>query len=105
MRDTLFPPPSFFAANDPATAPAARRVHQICNKATWQSLGFGGKLYAGLLVLAWPFIAAVGAFLWLRRNGGSIRAMTGKSGPRHFVEMLRLAIHHRIPPKYYYMFE
>jgi hypothetical protein len=105
MRDTLFPPPSFFNTQDAAIAPAARRVHRICNQAVWRSLGFGGLIYAGLLVLAWPLTAAGVALHWLRRNGAAIRAMSGKSALRQFVEMLSLAIRHRIGPKYYYMFE
>jgi hypothetical protein len=80
-------------------------VHRICNKAVWRSLGFGGKFYAGFLALAWPFTAAGVAIHWLRRNRAPIRAMTGKSAPRQFFEMLQLATRHRISPKYYYMFE
>jgi hypothetical protein len=105
MRDTLFPPPSFFISKHPATSATAHRVHQICNDAVWRSLGFAGKLYAGFLALAWPLSAAGISFYWLRRNGAAIRAMTGKSAPRQFIEMWHIAIRHRIVPKYYYMFE
>jgi hypothetical protein len=105
MRDNLFPPPRFIVSKDPATAPAAARVHQICNKAVWRSLGFGGRIYGALLVLLWPLTATAAALPWLRRNGAAIRAMTGKSRLRQFIEILGLALRHRISPRYYYMFE
>jgi hypothetical protein len=105
MRDTLLPPPRFRISTDRATSPAARRVHQICNVAVWRSLGFGGRLHAGALAIAWPLIATGFAFYWLRQNGAAIRAISGKGKPRQFFEMLRLAIRHRIGPKHYCMFE
>jgi len=105
MRDNLFPPPRFFVSEHPATAPAALRVHQICNKAVWRSLGLGGRLYAALLALVWPVTAAAASMPWLRRNSAAIRALTGKGKLRQFIEILRLAIRHRISPRCYYMFE
>jgi hypothetical protein len=105
MRDNLFPPPRFYISSSAATARAALRVHRICNKAVWRSLGFGGRIYAVLLVLAWPLTAAAAAYPWLKRNGAAIHALSGKSMLRQFVEILLLAIRHRISPRYYYMFE
>jgi hypothetical protein len=105
MRDTLFPPPRFFKPRDAATAPAARRVHEICDRATWHSLGLGQRLYAAMLVLVWPLIATFAALPWLRRNAGAIRAMTGKGVLRQFAEIVWLALKHRVSPRYYYMFE
>jgi len=105
MRDNLFPPPRFYISDDPAINPAALRVHHICNKAVWRSLGFGGRLYAALLVLVWPLTAMAAAVPWLRRNGTAIEALTGKSKLSQLIEILRLALRHRISPRYYYMFE
>jgi len=105
MRDTLFPPPRFFKSRDAATAPAARQVHEICDRAVWHSLGFGQRLYAASLVLAWPLTATAAALPWLRRNAAAIEAMTGKGTLRQFAEILGLALKHRASPRYYYMFE
>jgi len=105
MRDTLFPPPRFFNSRDAATAPAALRVHQICNDAVWRSLSLPERLYAAWLAFAWPATATGVAIHWLRRNAAAIRAMTGKSALRQYREMLGLALRYRMNPKYYYMFE
>ena len=105
MRDTLFPPPRFFNSRDAATAPAALKIHRICNDAVWRSLGFGARLYATALTLVWPLTATGAALPWLRRNAAAIRRLTGKSAPRQYWEMLGLALRHRISARYYYIFE
>jgi hypothetical protein len=58
-----------------------------------------------VLAVFWPLIATINAIPWAFRNGRAIRAMTGKGSFRQFVEMVALAVRHRITPKYYYMFE
>ena len=90
---------------DAATAPAAHRVHAICNAATWRSLGFGERIKAAALALCWPVTAALAAVPWLRKNAASVQAMTGKSGWRQFREIIGLAMRHSISPRHYYMFE
>lgn len=105
MRDSLFPPPRFFFFPDPATVPAARRVHQICNRAVWRSLGPLGKLYGAALTLAWPVTDGAVALHWLKRNGAAVKALTGKSAIRQFFEIVGLGMRHHISPKYYFMFE
>lgn len=105
MRDTLFPPPRLFSSRNAATAPAARRVHEICNRAVWRSLGFGERIRAAALSLCWPVTAAIVSVPWLRRNAAPVRAMTGKSALRQFREIIGLAMRHQISPRYYYMFE
>ena len=105
MRDTLFPPPRFFNSRDAATAPAALRVHRICNDATWRSLGLGQRLYAAALVLSWPLTVAVVSIRWIRRNAAPVRRLTGKGALRQFREILGVGLRHRISPRYYYMFE
>jgi hypothetical protein len=105
MRDSLFPPPQFSIAKDAATAPAARRVHEICNTAVWRSLGFVDRLSAVLLAATWPVTAVAISLPWLRRNAKAVAAMTGRSAIRQFREMVALAVRHRIQPRYYYMFE
>jgi hypothetical protein len=105
MRDRSIPPPRFFNSSDPATAPDARRVHQICNAATWRSANLARQLGYAALALLWPCIAAGMSIPWLRRNAAAIRALTGKGMARQFAEILRLAVAHHVTPQYYYMFE
>jgi hypothetical protein len=105
MRDTLFPPPWFFNFKDAATAPAASKVHRLCNDAVWRSLGFGQRLYAGALALAWPVTAAAISIPWIRRNAAPIRRLTGKRAFRQLREMWAIAVKYRISPRYYYIFE
>ena len=105
MRDSLFPPPRFSTAKDPATAPAARRVHEICNAAVWRSLGFGARMRAAFLAAAWPVTVVAISLPWLRRNAAAVAAMTGRSPIRQFREMVALAVRHNITARYYYMFE
>jgi hypothetical protein len=94
-----------FGSRDSAAAPVALRFHAICNRAVWRSLGFGAKLRAAGLAIAWPLTAAVSVTPFLLRNARPIRAITGKSGLRQFVESVGVAIRHNVPPKYYYIFE
>ncbi|HVZ02184.1 MAG TPA: sugar-transfer associated ATP-grasp domain-containing protein [Dongiaceae bacterium] len=105
MRDKSIPPPRLFRSSDPATAPAARRVHEICNAAAWRSAGLARQVRYAALALLWPFIAAGMSLRWLRRNAAAIRALTGKGTARQFAEILGLAVAHHVTPKYYYMFE
>jgi hypothetical protein len=105
MRDTLFPPPRFFVPRPIATAPAALRLHAICNRAVWRSLGLGQKLLAAALRVAWPLTAVGSVMPFLLRNAAPIRALTGKSALRQFAESFGLAIRHNMPPKYYYIYE
>jgi hypothetical protein len=105
IRDTLFPPPRIFGTGAGATAPSARRVHQICNTAVWRSLGFGGRIGAAALACCWPVTAAAVSIPWLKRNAAPVRAITGKGALRQFREIIRLAMRHSISPRYYDMFE
>lgn len=105
MRDRLFPPPRLFRSRDAATAPAARRVHEICNAASWRDMGLAQRIYAAALSLAWPVTAAAASIPCLRRNAAAVTAMTGKSAMRQFREIVGLAFRHQISPRYYYMFE
>src|SRR5690348_12903342 len=105
MRDKTMPPPHLFISSDPSVSPAARRVHAICNSATWRLAKPGRRVRFFVLAVLWPLIASGIAIRWLQRNGAEIRAMTGKSTARQFIEMLHLAVRHRVTPKYYSMFE
>ena len=105
MRDRSIPPPRLFKSSDPSVAPAARRVHEICNTAAWRSATLARQLRYVLFAVLWPLIAAGMSIGWLRRNAAAIRALTGKSTARQFAEIMRLAVRQRVTPKYYYMFE
>jgi hypothetical protein len=105
MRDSLFPPPRFFNSKDTATAPAALRIHHICNNAVWRSLSLAQRIGAAWLAAVWPLTATAISLPWLRRNAAAVTAMTGRSAIRQFREIVALAVRHNIPPKYYYMFE
>jgi hypothetical protein len=105
MRDKSIPPPRLFRSRDASIAPAARRVHEICNSAAWRSTTPARRLRYAVLALFWPLLAAGMAMPWLQRNAAAIRALTGKSAARQFCEIVRLAVAHHITPKYYYIFE
>ncbi|MES1151365.1 MAG: hypothetical protein ABUL54_05675, partial [Dongia sp.] len=102
MRDKSIPPPRLFRSSDPSTASCARRVHEICNTAAWRTVNPAGKFRYTVLALLWPFIAASMSIRWLRRNAAAIRALGGKGAARQFVEILGLAVRHRLSPRYYY---
>ena len=105
MRDKSIPPPRFFRSRDASTAPAARRVHEICDSAVWRFATPARRLRYAVLVLLWPLLVAGMAMPWLRRNAAATRTLTGKSATRQFCEIVRLAVAHRVTPKYYYIFE
>ncbi|MDQ7248145.1 sugar-transfer associated ATP-grasp domain-containing protein [Dongia sedimenti] len=105
MRDNLFPPPWFNSAGNRAPSPAARRVHEICNRAVWRSLGGAERVWAALLSIVWPATAAAFALPLWWRNAAAVRRLTGKGAGRQFREIIALAVRHRIVPKYYFAFE
>jgi hypothetical protein len=105
MRDKSIPPPRLFWTSDPSVAPAARRVHEICNAAAWRTAKLGRRLRYLTLALLWPLVAAGMSVQWLRRNAAAIRAATGKGTARQFAEIIGLAMRHHVTPKYYYIFE
>jgi hypothetical protein len=105
LRDTLLPPPRLFFPSRNGEPGPAERIRRICDAAVWRSETAIGKLRFAALALLWPLLAAFSAIPWLRRNGRSIRNLTGKGRLRQFCEMLGLALRHRIGPKYYSMFE
>ncbi|WP_119305210.1 sugar-transfer associated ATP-grasp domain-containing protein [Dongia deserti] len=88
----------------PADAPAGR-VHRLCNQALWPAGDFiaGGRNL--VLIALWPFIAAVRGWKQLRLRGATFHRLTGISQRRQFADMVRLAVHHRVPPIYYYRYE
>jgi hypothetical protein len=105
LRDTLLPPPRLFFPRSDEKSEPAERIRRICDAAVWRSETVAGKLRFAVLALLWPFLATFSAIPWLRRNGRSIQELTGKGYFRQLREMLGLALHHRISPKYYSMFE
>jgi hypothetical protein len=104
-RDRLFPPPWLFGSRNRALSPAAQRVHEICNRTVWRSLGAVERLQATVLALVWPAVAAVTAFPLWRRNAKAVRELTGKGALRQFAEIMHVAVHHRVVPRYYFAFE
>src|SRR3954466_3696892 len=99
MRDTLFPPPWFFDTKDAATSPAARRVHEICNRAVWRSLGAADRLRAAALAIAWPVVAVGFGLPLVWRNAAAVRALTGKGALRQLGELVCVAVRYRAVPK------
>lgn len=105
LRDSLLPPPRLSFPRSEGKPGPAERVHRACDAAVWRSESVTGKLRFAVLALLWPVFALVVALPWLRRNAGSVRALSGKGWARQWREILGLAVRHRISPKYYYMFE
>jgi hypothetical protein len=105
LRDNLLPPPRLFFPRKSREPDSAERVHRLCDAAIWRAASpFGGLRFA-VLALLWPLLAAFAAMPWLRRNGKTVKGLTGKGYGRQISEIVGLAVNHRIGPKYYYVFE
>ena len=105
IRDGLYPPPFILGLYLPAADTPAGRVHRLCNQALWPA----GDVIAGgrnlMLIALWPLIASARAWKEVRKRGDTLRRRTGISKRQQFFEMVRLALHHRVPPIYYYRYD
>lgn len=105
LRDGLYPPPFILGLYLPAANTPAGRVHRICNQALWPP----GDVVSGgrnlFLIAMWPLIASIRAMREVRRRGNTLMRVTGKSRCRQFLEMVQLAVCHRVPPVYYYRYD
>ncbi len=105
LRTTRYPPPFLFGFGLADSRSPAERIHRVCNKALWPA-GDVVLTARNLATIAlWPIIASARALRSLRRHGRTVQRITGKSRWRQFVEQVALAVRHRIPPFYYYVYE
>lgn len=105
IRDGLYPPPFFVGRHVPPNDTAAGRIHRLCNAALWRSRDLIGMLLNLALIVSWPMVASIRAIKAIRKLGDVIQEATGKTKLEQFLEQLRLAVDHRIPPVYYYVYE
>jgi hypothetical protein len=87
-----------------AESPAAF-IHRLCNEARQPARDIGGAALNAALILSWPFIASLRAHMAVGLHGARVQWLTGKTKPEQFIEQLGLALRHRIPPIYYYVYE
>jgi hypothetical protein len=87
-----------------AESPAAF-IHRLCNEARQPARDIGGTALNTALILSWPFIASLHARMAVGLHGARVQWLTGKTKPEQFIEQLGLALRHRIPPIYYYVYE
>jgi len=105
IRDRLYPPPFVLGLHLPPPDTSAGRVHRLCNQALWPAGDLMASARNLLLMAGWPAIASARALRQVREQGDALRWLSGKSKLQQFIEQVKLAIHHRIPPKYYYAYE
>ncbi len=105
IRDRLYPPPFIFGWTVPGPNSSAGRVHRLCNRALWPRGDVIGAITNAALIVLWPFVASGRALEAIRKDGETVRRLTGKSKPRQFIEQLGLAVGCRISPRHYYFYE
>ncbi len=105
FRDRLYPPPFLLGWHLPPAESPAGHVHRLCNQAQWPEGDAVVSARNLALIALWPAVASVRAVKSVRRFGDVHRQVSGKSKSRQFLEQLRLAVYHRIPPLYYYKYE
>jgi hypothetical protein len=100
-----YPPPFVFGWSLPPSDTAAGRIHRLCNRVLWPA----GDLFASArnlwLIVTWPLVAVAQALTEIRKQGGEVALVHGKSPKDQFFEQLGLALRHRIAPRYYYAYE
>ncbi|HEY1383380.1 MAG TPA: sugar-transfer associated ATP-grasp domain-containing protein [Dongiaceae bacterium] len=103
--DQLYPPPFILGWHLPPSNTPAGRVHRLCNEALWPIGDITASARNLILIALWPFVAGMRSAKQVRKNGEAVVQLMGKSKARQFEEQLKLAVHLRIPPKYYYLYE
>jgi hypothetical protein len=105
FRDRLYPPPFLLGWHLPPADSPAGRVHRLCNQAQWPEGDAVVSARNLALIALWPAVASVRALKSVRAFGDVHRQVSGKSRSQQFLEQLKLAVCHRIPPLYYYKYE